>query len=198
VTAIALPRKRVLADAIAVSGKASLVRDAVLVLAGTGLIALSAQASIPLPWTPVPLSLQTFAVLLTGASLGLVRGGLSVLLYLAAGMAGVGWFAEGRSGWQFASFGYLVGFVVAAALVGRLAERGGDRTVLRTAGTMLLGNAVIYVLGVGWLMSFAHVGLAKGLALGFTPFVVGDLIKTAVAAGVLPATWSLVNRFGRG
>ena len=188
-TAIALPRKRVLADAIAVSGKASLVRDAVLVLAGTGLVALSAQASIPLPWT---------AVLLTGASLGLVRGCLSVLLYLAAGMAGVGWFAEGRSGWQFASFGYLVGFVVAAALVGKLAERGGDRTVLRTAGTMLLGNAVIYVLGVGWLMSFAHVGLAKGLALGFTPFVVGDLIKTAVAAGVLPATWSLVRRFGRG
>ena len=78
------------------------------------------------------------------------------------------------------------------------AERGGDRTVLRTAGTMLLGNAVIYVLGVGWLMSFAHVGLSQGLALGFTPFVVGDLVKTAVAAGVLPATWSLVNRFGRG
>ena len=197
-TAIALPRKRVLADTIAVSGRASLVRDAVLVLAGTGLVALSAQASVPLPWTPVPLSLQTFAVLLTGASLGLVRGGLSVLLYLAAGMAGVGWFAEGRSGWQFASFGYLIGFVVAAALVGKLAERGGDRTVLRTAGTMLLGNAVIYVLGVGWLMSFAHVGLSQGLALGFTPFVVGDLVKTAVAAGVLPATWSLVNRFGRG
>jgi biotin transport system substrate-specific component len=197
VTAIALPRKRVLADVIAVPGKVQLVRDAVLVLAGTGLIALSAQASLPLPWTPVPLSLQTFAVLLTGASLGLARGGLSAALYLLVGMSGVGWFAEGRSGWQFASFGYLVGFVLAAVLVGRLAEHGGDRTVVRTAATMVLGNVVIYALGVGWLMSYAHVGLAKGLELGFTPFLLGDAIKIAVAAGLLPAAWVLVRRVER-
>ena len=196
-TAIALPRKRVLADVIAVPGKVQLVRDAALVVAGTGLIALSAQASIPLPWTPVPLSLQTFAVLLTGASLGLARGGLSAALYLLVGMSGVGWFAEGRSGWEFASFGYLVGFVVAAALVGRLAERGGDRTVLRTAATMVLGNLVIYALGVGWLMSYAHVGFAKGLELGFTPFLLGDLTKIVVAAGLLPAAWALVRRVER-
>lgn len=196
-TAIALPRKRVLADAIAVSGKAQLVRDAVLVLSGTALVALSAQASVPLPWTPVPLSLQTFAVLLTGASLGLVRGGLSALLYLLVGMSGVGWFAEGRSGWEFASFGYLLGFVVAAALVGRLAERGGDRTVLRTAATMVVGNLAIYTLGVGWLMAFAHVGLGRGLALGLTPFVAGDAVKIALAAGLLPAAWRLVRRLER-
>ena len=189
-TATAIPRKRVLADVI----PGGLVRDAVLVLAGTGLIALSALFKFNVPWTPVPYTLQTFAVLLTAATLGMARGGLSSLLYLAGGMAGIGWFSEGRSGWNFASFGYLVGFVLAAALVGRLAERGGDRTVLRTAGTMVLGNLVVYVVGVAFLMSFLHVGLAKGLEFGFTPFVIGDLIKTAVAAGLFPAAWALVKR----
>lgn len=192
VTAISLPRRTVLADLV----PGGLARDVVLVVTGTAFIALSAQVTVPLPWTPVPLSLQTFAVLLTGAALGLRRGALSALLYLAAGMAGVGWFAEGRSGWQFASFGYLLGFVAAAAVVGALARRGGDRTVVRTIGTMVIGNAVIYTFGVGWLMSYLGVDLGTALALGLTPFLAGDALKIALAAGLLPATWRLVGRSG--
>ncbi|HYN29199.1 MAG TPA: biotin transporter BioY [Dermatophilaceae bacterium] len=186
----ALPRPRVLADVV----PGGLVRDAVLVAGGTGFIALSATVFIPLGFTPVPISLQTFSVLLTGAALGMRRGGLSALLYLLIGMSGVGWFAEGNSGWAFASFGYLVGMVLAAALVGWLAGRGGDRTVARTAGTMVLGNLVIYAVGVSWLMGFLDVGLAKALSLGLTPFLLGDALKIAVAAGLLPAAWALVRR----
>ena len=188
-TAISLPRRSVLADHV----PGGLVRDAVLVGAGTALIALSALVTVPLPWTPVPLSLQTFAVLLVGASLGPVRGSLSALLYLAAGVAGAGWFAEGRSGWEFASFGYVVGFVFAAAVVGQLARRGGDRTVVRTAATMVVGNAVIYAFGVGWLGAYLGVGLSTALSLGLTPFLAGDALKIALAAGLLPATWRLVR-----
>jgi biotin transport system substrate-specific component len=190
VTAIALPRKRVLADVV----PGGLVRDAVLVLGGTVLIALSALFSFHVPWTPVPYTLQTFSVLLVGASLGAVRGGLSSLVYLLVGMAGVPWFAGHTSGWNFASFGYLIGFVVSGALVGWLAERGGDRTVLRTAGTMILGNIVIYAIGVTYLMQFLDVSLGTALTLGFTPFIIGDLIKIAVAAGLFPAAWKLVRR----
>jgi biotin transport system substrate-specific component len=190
VTAISLPQPRVLADVV----PGGLVRDAALVLGGTAFIAVSAQVSIPLPFTPVPLSLQTFAVLLTGAALGFARGGLASLVYLAAGMAGVGWFAKGASGWHFASFGYIVGFVVAGALVGALASRGGDRTVPRTVLTMVLGNLAVYAAGLVGLMSFAHVGLAKAVSLGLTPFLVGDAIKIALAAGLLPAAWKLLGR----
>lgn len=188
--ATTLIRPRVLADAV----PGGLVRDAVLVVGGTSFIALSALVVLPLPFTPVPLSLQTFAFLLTGATLGLRRGGLSALIYLLIGMAGAGVFAEGRSGWQFASFGYVVGMVLAAGLVGWLAGRGGDRTVARTAGTMVLGSAVIYAIGVSWLMAYAGVGLAKGVSLGLTPFLAGDALKVALAAGILPAAWALVRR----
>jgi biotin transport system substrate-specific component len=171
-----------------------LVRDAILVLSGTGLIALSALFSFHVPWTPVPYTLQTSAVLLVGASLGAVRGALSSLIYLLVGMAGVPWFSNHTSGWDFASFGYLIGFVVSSALVGWLAERGGDRTVLRTAGTMVVGNMVIYAIGVTYLMQYLSVDLATGLRLGLTPFIAGDLIKIAVAAGLFPAAWRLVRR----
>src|SRR3954467_3245587 len=104
-----------------------LVRDVALVVGGTLFVALSALVQVPLPFTPVPLSLQTFAVLLTGAALGSRRGSLSMALYLLVGLAGVPWFAAHHSGWAFASFGYVVGFVAAAWLVGRLAEAGGAR-----------------------------------------------------------------------
>jgi biotin transport system substrate-specific component len=189
----ALPRPRVLADVV----PGGLVRDAALVTGGTLFIALSAVVYIPLGFTPVPISLQTFSVLLVGASLGMARGGLSALLYVLAGMVGVGWFADGNSGWAFASFGYLVGMVIAAALVGWLAARGGDRTVPRTIGTMVIGNLVIYTVGLGWLMGFLGIGLAKAVELGLTPFLVGDAIKIAVAAGVLPGAWWLVGRVQR-
>lgn len=201
-TAIALPRKRVLADHVpAVAGvparAGSLARDLVLVLAGAGFTGLLSQWSIPLPGTPVPLTLGTFAVLLTGASLGWLRGLLSIGTYLVAGGLGVNWFAGHKDGWGGATFGYVIGFVVAAALVGWLAQRGGDRTVARTALTMVLGNLVIYSVGVPWLMSAAGMDLSAALDAGVVPFLLGDGIKIAAAAGLLPATWALVKRVER-
>ena len=188
-TAIALPRKRVLADVI----PGGLARDALLVASGAAFVGLLAQFSIPLPGTPVPLTLGTFAVLLTGAALGPVRGLLSIGIYMAAGMAGVPWFADQTSGWGFPSFGYIVGFVVAGALVGWLASRGGDRTPLRTAGTMVLGNVVIYAFGLPYLMAATGMDLPAGLAAGVTPFLVGDGIKILLAAGLLPGAWKVVQ-----
>ena len=189
-TAIALPRKRVLADVI----PGGLVRDAVLVLGGAAFVGLLAQFAIPLSFTPVPLTLGTFAALLTGAALGSVRGLLSVGLYMAAGMAGVPWFAGHASGYGFPSFGYIIGFVAAGALVGWLAQRGADRTVARTAGLMVLGNVVIYAVGLPYLMAATGMDLSTGLAKGVVPFLLGDAIKIAVAAGLLPAAWKLVQR----
>ncbi len=189
-TAIALPRNRVLADVI----PGGLVRDAVLVLSGAAFVGLLAQFAIPLSFTPVPLTLGTFAALLTGATLGSVRGLLSIGLYLVAGMAGVPWFAGHSSGYGFPSFGYIIGFVAAGALVGWLAQRGADRTVTRTAATMVLGSLVIYAIGLPYLMATTGMDLQTGLAKGVVPFLVGDAIKVAAAAGLLPAAWKLVQR----
>ena len=180
---------RTLGDAI----PGGLVRNVALVVGGTLFVALSALVQIPLPFTPVPLSLQTFAVLLTGAALGSRRGAASMALYLLAGVAGVPWFAAHHSGWAFASFGYVVGFVVAGWLAGRLAEAGADRQVVKTAGLMVAGNAVIYAFGVAGLMAFTGMGIATALAKGVAPFLVGDLVKIAVAAALLPAAWKLVG-----
>ncbi len=170
-----------------------LARSVALVLGGAVFVGLTAQVLVPLPFTPVPLSLQTFSVLLVGAVLGSRRGAASMALYLLAGVAGVPWFSEHQSGWSFPSFGYVVGFVVAAWLVGRLAERGADRQVLRTAGLMALGNLVIYGLGVPGLMLATGMPVAKALLLGVAPFLVGDAVKIALAAGLLPAAWKLVG-----
>lgn len=191
-TTVVYPR-RVLADVI----PGGLVRDVVLIGSGALFVGLAAQVAIPLPFTPVPLTLATFAVLLTGAALGPVRGGLGLLLYLAAGMVGVPWFSEQGSGWNFPSFGYIVGFVLAAALVGALARRGGDRTVLRTAGLMVLGNLVIYAAGVPWLMASLDVGVGDALRFGLYPFLIGDGIKLLLAAGLLPAAWNLTRYIER-
>ena len=138
---------RTLADVV----PGGLVRSIALVIGGAIFVGLTAQVSIPLPFTPVPLTLQTFSVLLVGAALGSVRGAASMALYLLAGVAGVPWFAQQGSGWAFVSFGYVLGFVAAAWLVGWLAERGADRRVVPTIGMMALGNLVIYALWSGWL-----------------------------------------------
>jgi biotin transport system substrate-specific component len=182
------------------------VRDAVLVLTGTASVALASQASIslswvennlhiPLPGTPVPLSLSTFAVLLTGMSLGPIRSGLSMLTFMVAGMAGVPWFAQHGHGWNFASFGYIIGYFVAAVVIGELARRRWDRTPLRTVAIALLGSLLIYACGVPWLMDFLNVGFGKGFEYGVKPFIPGDIIKSVAAALLLPATWAAVHRF---
>jgi biotin transport system substrate-specific component len=174
-----------------------LVRNVALVVGGAVFVGLTAQVAIPLPFTPVPISLQTFSVLLTAAVLGSRRGLLSMALYALAGVAGVPWFAQHHIGWSFPSFGYVVGFIVAAVLVGKLAERGADRTPLRAIGLMILGNLAIYAVGVPGLMLLAGFSLPKAIALGVLPFLIGDAIKIALAAGLLPGTWKLVNTRNR-
>jgi biotin transport system substrate-specific component len=170
-----------------------LVRSIALVVGGAIFVGLTAQVAIPLWFTPVPLTLQTFSVLLVGAVLGSKRGLISMLLYLAVGMAGVPWFAQGNSGWQLATIGYVVGFVAAAWLVGLLAERRGDRTPLRAAGLMVLGNVVIYLFGVTGLLIMTPYDLPTAIAKGVLPFLLGDAIKIVFAAALLPVTWKLVN-----
>jgi biotin transport system substrate-specific component len=174
------------------------VRDAVLVIGFAAFTGLAAQVAVKLPFTPVPITGQTFAVLLGGAALGWRRGLAGMLLYLLVGLTPwVPWFAEGKGGTdivQAPSFGYIVGFLVAAALVGWLAERGWDRTPPRTVVTMVAGNLVIYAFGLPFLMATLDVGLAKRLELGVTPFLAGDALKILLAAGLLPGAWGLVGR----
>lgn len=183
-------RRQVLADLV----PGALVRDLTLVAGGAVLTGAAAQLVIPLPGTPVPMTGQTFAALLVGATLGMRRGAASLLLYLLVGAAGVPWFQGATSGLSGASAGYIVGFVFAGALVGALARRGGDRTPVRMAGTMALGNVVIYTFGVPWLMAAAHFDFATAFGKGVAPFLIGDLLKIVVAAGVLPLAWAAVSR----
>jgi biotin transport system substrate-specific component len=175
---------------------AGLATDAVLVLAGALLIAGSAQISFPLPFTPVPITGQTFAVLLVGASLGTVRGGLSALTYVAMGLL-LPVYASGGGGWDVivgASGGYLVSYPLAAALTGHLAERRWDRRFSSAIGLMLTGNVVIYLVGLPWLAVVLGSNLDETLRDGLYPFVPGDLFKLYVAAAALPAAWKLVER----
>ncbi|WP_197677170.1 biotin transporter BioY [Friedmanniella luteola] len=181
---------RTLADVI----PGGVARSIALVVGGAAFVGLTAQVFVPLPFSPVPLSLQTFSVLLVGAVLGSRRGVASMALYLLAGVAGVPWFAQHQSGWAFASFGYVVGFVIAAYLVGRLAERGADRTVPSSVGLMVLGNLAIYAVGVPGLVLITGMSLEKALLVGVVPFLVGDALKIALAAGLLPAAWKLVGQ----
>lgn len=169
---------------------------AALVVAFALLTALAAQIRIPLPFTPVPITGQTFAVLLAGAALGSWAGAGSQALYLAMGFAGFPVFAGGEGGWEYATgptFGYLVGFVAAAWIVGLLAERGQDRSPWTAIPAFLAGTLVIYVFGVTWLLrTVPAIGsLGDALALGVAPFVVGDLLKALAAGVLLPAAWRL-------
>lgn len=186
-------RRQVLADTL----PASAVRDILLVVAYAGLVGLLAQVVIPLPFTPVPITGQTFGVLLGGMALGWRRAAAGMAVYVALGLVGLPWFAGGEGGFAILrapSFGYLIGFVIAAAVLGLLAEMRFDRNPFLTLGAMIAGNAIIYLFGVSWLMAVIHVDLATGVALGLTPFLLGDGIKALLAAGLLPATWKAIGR----
>lgn len=172
------------------------VSTAVLVIGFAALTALAAQIRIPLGFTPVPLTGQTFAVLLSGAALGWRAGASAQALYVAVGLAGFPVFQGGEGGWSYATgatAGYLLGFIISAAAVGYLAEHGQDRRVITAVPAMLAGNTVIYLLGVPWLMRVLGTDLAGGLSAGFAPFVVGDLLKIAAAGLLLPAIWRMVG-----
>ncbi|MFI8227557.1 biotin transporter BioY [Streptomyces sp. NPDC085900] len=180
---------QVLADLL----PASRVRDVALVVGGAVLTGLAAQVSVPVPHSPVPVTGQTFAALLVGTSLGASRGLASLVLYALAGLAGVPWFAGGTSGVSV-SFGYILGMLLASAAVGALARRGADRSVWRMAGTMLLGEALIYAVGVPYLAYAAGMSASAAIAAGLTPFLIGDALKAALAMGLVPAAWKLVGR----
>jgi biotin transport system substrate-specific component len=173
--------------------------DAALVAGGSLAIALCAQVAIGYP---VPITGQTFGVVMVAALLGSRRGALCLLMYLVEGLAGLPVFAQGKAG--FAAFlgptgGYLVGFVFAAWLVGALSERTWDRRPVTTVAAMLLGNLVIYAFGLAWLLCLTRLlgqPLGAGLlAVGLYPFLVGDLLKIALAAALLPAGWRLIRYF---
>ena len=166
--------------------------DIALIVCGSLLIGLCAQVSIG--W-PVPVTGQTFAVLMTGALFGARRGSLCVLAYITEGAAGLPVFAAGRAGLGVLlgpTGGYLAGFIAAAYLTGRLAEKGWDRRIWTTVLAMVFGNVVIYAFGVGWLCQIP--GIKSVLAVGLYPFIGGDLLKIALAAVLLPSGWKLLGK----
>lgn len=181
---------QVLADLL----PASRAKDAAFVLGGAALTGIAAQIAVPVPGSPVPVTGQTFAALLVGTALGARRGFLSLAVYALVGMAGMPWFAEAGSGVAAPSLGYVLGMLLAATVVGALARRGGDRSVLRTAGTMVLGSAIIYAVGVPYLAAATGMSLTQAVTAGLTPFLIGDALKAALAMGALPTAWKLLDR----
>jgi biotin transport system substrate-specific component len=192
---LTLPRRRpiVLADLVA----GTLGRDVALVIGAAGFVGLLAQISVHLAFTPVPITGQTLGVLLSGTALGWRRGAASMVVYAAAGLIGVPWFAGHAHGYVGATFGYIVGFVLAAALCGFLAERRADRSLVRSVPAMVAGEIVLYAVGVVWLGLALQVGPARAIALGLTPFLAGDAIKAAFAAALLPTVWKLRGPVGQ-
>jgi len=173
------------------------IRDAVLVVVGAVVIFLTAKIAFSIPGNPVPYTLQNFGVLVVGGSLGLRRGGAAALLYLLLGVVGLPFFAEGKGGIQVilgATGGYLVGFVLAGAAVGRLAELGWDRRIGGAIGATSIGTAIIYAVGVPWLAIATGISLQKAIEFGFMPFIGVDIVKLLAAAAVFPAAWWLVGR----
>jgi biotin transport system substrate-specific component len=173
---------------------AAWLRDLFIITISALFVAAFAQIRIPLPFTPVPLTGQTFAVLLVGAALGSKRGVVSLALYTLMGALGVPFFAGGASGLAYMSgptLGYLIGFVAAVYLVGLLAERGWEQNVRTSFVPFLAGMLVIYIFGAGWLAVLY--GVEQALALGVLPFFVGDAIKLVLAALALPAAWKFVR-----
>ncbi|MEU6892192.1 biotin transporter BioY [Streptomyces sp. NPDC046557] len=173
---------------------ASRVRDVALVVGGAALMGIAAQIAVKVPGLIVPITGQTFAALLIGAALGPARSFLSMTLYTLVGMAGVPWFAHGSSGAGGATFGYVLGMLLASTVVGALARRGADRSVPRTAATMVLGSALVYAVGVPYLAVATGMSFGAAVAGGMTPFLIGDAVKAALAMGLLPTTWKLLDR----
>jgi biotin transport system substrate-specific component len=195
-TSIALPARRpVLAERL----PAAMTRSGVTIVAAAALTALAAQVVIPVPGSPVPVTGQTFAVLLTAAALGPLRGLAAQGLYLVLGAVGLPVFAGASHGFGVvfgATGGYLLGFLVAAAITGYGARHGADRSPVRTLLLFALASVVIYAIGTTWLCLDTGMSASAGIASGVTPFIPGDVAKALLAAGLLPGAWWLTGRRG--
>jgi biotin transport system substrate-specific component len=193
--AAALPRHAVLADAI----PGARVRDAVLIVGGALMTALFAQISIEVPPSPVPITGQTLAVGLVGATLGARRGASSLGLYALLGLF-LPFYADGDSGWHViwgASGGYIIGFIFAAGFIGWMAEHGADRNVVLAFVAFVGGQLIIFAFGLVGLKIAVDESWGWTIHNGFTIFIVGGLVKAAIGAAVLPSAWGLVRRFER-
>ncbi len=178
--------------------RTGLLTDAALIAGGALFLTLCAQISFQLPFTPVPITLQTFGVLLLGASYGAWRGTVTTVVYLLLGVVGLPVFADQSHGLDVvlgATGGYLLGFVVAAGFVGWLAQRQWDRRFSSATAAMLTSTVIIYAIGLPWLMIDQNLSWATTLEFGLYPFIAGDLLKLYLAAALLPGAWRLVRRF---
>jgi biotin transport system substrate-specific component len=194
----ALPsRPLVLADLV----PAVRARDVSLVALGVAFTALLAQVSIPVPGSPVPITGQTLAVVLTAAALGPGRGLATQLAYVLVGMIGIPVYADHSGGVHVvlgATGGYLIGFIPAAYLIGLAAKHGADRTLWKAIPLFAAGQAIIFAVGVPWLAAVAHLNAQQALEAGFYPFILGGIVKAVVAAAVLGSAWAVVHRRNRG
>jgi biotin transport system substrate-specific component len=191
-----VPARGVLADAI----PGDRVRDLLLILGGAGLTALAAQITIHIPGSPVPVTAQTLAVVLAGSALGTRRGAASQLLYLLLGLF-LPIYAGGASGGSVvwgADGGYLIGFIVAAGLIGWGSERGADRRLLLGVTMFALGQFAIYVIGVPWFKVSAGISWGTAIHEGFTVFIFSGIVKAIVAAACMPTAWRIERRVRTG
>ncbi len=182
---------------LAVFPRSGLLTDALLILGGAAFVGLMAQISVRIGFTPVPITGQTFAVLLVGAAYGSMLGAATLFAYLVLGAIGVPLYADHKHGWDVfsgATGGYIVGFIVAAAVTGALAERGWDKKFSSSIAAMLTGSVIIYACGSIWLHHFLHVNWNTTFVDGVYPFIPGDLVKLYLAAAALPGAWGLVRR----
>ncbi|MDR0365381.1 MAG: biotin transporter BioY [Bifidobacteriaceae bacterium] len=170
----------------------SCAKDAGLAVIGAAWVALASQIAIPLGFTPVPLSLGTFAVLTVGSALGSQRGLAAVAIFAAAGWLGAPVFAGGHHGLELPTSGYILGYMLAAFFVGRAAEQGWDRSAIRAFAVMAGASAVIYLFGVPYLVFATNTGWWPAIAQGAVPFIPGDLLKAAAAGASIPALWHLL------
>ncbi len=193
----------VLVDAVGIQSLRSraISRDVILVVGFALFTALAAQITIGLGFTPVPITGQTFAVLVSGSVLGWRRGALSQGVYWGMGLVGLPFYSGGDGGWSAgtgSTMGYLVGFIAAAALIGYLSERRGDRNYASSFSAMAMGTVVIYAFGAGWLAHNLQIPIATGdvnaIGYGVTPFLIGDLLKMLVAGAVAPVAWAVIDR----
>ena len=179
---------------------ATRARSAILILCTVAATALSAQVRFYLPWTPVPVTGQTFAVLFASAVLGARLASTSMVAYIGLGVLGAPVFADGEGGWSVASgstAGYLIGFILAAALVGKLADERQDRSLLTCLPAMTAGSALIYATGALWLSWHLKISASESIELGVTPFLIGDGLKLIAAGLIVPGAWRALARHRR-